>query len=132
MKKFLMVTTALLLSLFAFNAASAQSGKQAKIEAPVVEHNFGTFKESDGEVSHVFQIKNVGDAPLVITRVMSSCGCTTPSFSKEPIAPGKTGQITVTYNPEGRVYPFVKTISVYSNGKEGPLVLTIKGEVVNE
>lgn len=120
-----------MLSFFVMNEASAQSGKQAKIEAKVTEHDFGTFKESDGDVSYVFEVKNVGDAPLVITRVMSSCGCTTPSFSKEPIAPGKTGQVTVTYNPTGRVYPFVKTISVYSNGKEGPLVLTIKGEVVN-
>lgn len=131
MKKILMVTLTLMISLFAINnRAYAQNGKQAKIEAEVTEHDFGTIKESDGNVSHVFEVKNVGGAPLVITRVMSSCGCTTPSFSREPIAPGKTGQVTVTYNPKGRVYPFVKTISVYSNGKEGPLVLTIKGEVV--
>ncbi|MDO5035507.1 MAG: DUF1573 domain-containing protein [Porphyromonas sp.] len=129
--------TTLMLSLlcmvaFTITEVSAQQtdNKKAKIEAPVLEHNFGTFKEGDGAVSHVFKIKNTGGAPLVITRVLSSCGCTTPSFSKEPIAPGKSGQITVTYDPAGRVYPFVKTISVYSNGKEGPLVLTIKGEVV--
>lgn len=107
--------------------ATAQESKKAKIEAPIVEHDFGTIKESDGEVSYVFEIVNKGTAPLVITRVLSSCGCTTPSYSKEPIAPGKKGEITVIYNPAGRVYPFVKTISVYSNGKEGPLVLTIKG-----
>lgn len=115
----------------ASDALAQKEGKKAKIEAPVVEHDFGTFKEGDGSVSHTFEIKNTGDAPLVITRVLSSCGCTTPSYSKEPIAPGKTGHIVVTYNPVGRVYPFVKTISVYSNGKEGPLVLTIKGEVIN-
>lgn len=131
MKKIVMVTLTLLMSLFMVNDALAQSGKQAKIEAKVSEHDFGTIKEADGNVSYTFEIKNAGEAPLVITRVMSSCGCTTPSFSREPIAPGKTGQVTVTYNPTGRVYPFVKTISVYSNGKEGPLVLTIKGEVVN-
>lgn len=130
MKKSVLLSLVLLLSFFGVATTYAQSEKQAKIEAPVTEHDFGTIKESDGKVSHIFEVKNVGDAPLVITRVMSSCGCTTPEFSKEPIAPGKSGQITVIYNPEGRVYPFVKTISVYSNGKQGPLVLTIKGEVV--
>lgn len=104
--------------------------KKANIEVPKSEHNFGTIKEADGKVSHEFEIKNTGDAPLVITRVISSCGCTTPTYSKEPIAPGKSGSITVTYDPTGRVYPFVKTVSIYSNGKEGPAVITIKGEVV--
>ena len=98
--------------------------------AKETEHDFGVFKESDGDVSHVFVVKNEGKSPLVITRVISSCGCTTPTFNKEPIAPGKSGEIKVVYNPTGRVYPFVKTVSVYSNGKKGPLVLTIKGEVV--
>lgn len=110
--------------------ASAQEDSAAKIVPKETEHDFGVFKESDGDVSHVFVVKNEGKSPLVITRVISSCGCTTPTFTKEPIAPGKSGEIKVVYNPTGRVYPFVKTVSVYSNGKKGPLVLTIKGEVV--
>lgn len=121
----------LLTVVLAFFAVSSYAqSKKANIEVPKSEFNFGTIKESNGKVSHVFEIKNTGDAPLVITRVISSCGCTTPSYSKEPIAPGKTGSITVTYDPTGRVYPFVKTVSIYSNGKEGPEVITIKGEVV--
>lgn len=110
--------------------ASAQEDSAAKIVANETEHDFGVFKESAGDVSHVFVVKNEGKSPLVITRVISSCGCTTPTFTREPIAPGKSGEIKVVYNPTGRVYPFVKTVSVYSNGKRGPLVLTIKGEVV--
>ena len=104
--------------------------KKAAIEFAESEHDFGTISEGDGPVSFVFTFKNVGNAPLVLTRVISSCGCTTPSFSKDPIAPGKEGKVTVTYDPAGRVYPFVKTISVYSNGKKGPAVLTIRGEVI--
>ena len=127
MKRFAMILVALV-CMIGVDSAFAQN--KAKIEAPETEYNFGTIKESDGNVQHIFRIDNKGTAPLVITRVMSSCGCTTPKFSKDPIAPGKSGQITVVYNPTGRVYPFVKTVSVYSNGKEGPLVLTIKGEVV--
>lgn len=110
--------------------AMAQDNNSAKIVVPEDTYDFGTIKEGDGNVSHVFIVKNTGSAPLVITRVVSSCGCTTPEFTKEPIAPGKTGEIKVIYNPSGRVYPFNKTVSIYSNGKQGPLVLTIKGEVV--
>jgi hypothetical protein len=88
------------------------------------------IKEADGKVSHTFKIKNDGKAPLVITRVIPSCGCTTPEWSKEPITPGKTGDIKVTYDPENRpTGAFTKTISVYSNGKTGSYLLTIRGEV---
>lgn len=127
--------TTLLLAMVVLMGAytlNAQDKNKAKIEVTEHTHDFGTIKEADGPVTHVFEVKNTGDAPLVITRVMSSCGCTTPTFNREPIAPGKTGKITVVYNPAGRVYPFVKTVSVYSNGKEGPFILTIKGTVVKE
>ena len=134
MKKNLLAFAFVLFGLFtAFGLSTeafAQDDKKAVISIPVKEYDFGTIKEGEGKVSHVFEIKNTGSAPLVLTRVMSPCGCTVPTFSKEPIAPGKSSKITVTYDPAGRVYPFVKTISVYSNGKEGPEVITIKGEVV--
>lgn len=127
MKRIISVLT-VVMALFAVSLYA--DSKKANIVVTESEYNFGTIKEADGKVSHEFEIKNTGDAPLVITRVISSCGCTTPSYSKEPIAPGKTGSVTVTYDPAGRVYPFVKTVSIYSNGKEGPAVITIKGEVV--
>lgn len=124
----------LVASLFGVTAMAQElpqdDSKKAAIEFAESEHDFGTISEGDGPVSFVFTFKNVGNAPLVLTRVISSCGCTTPSFSKDPIAPGKEGKVTVTYDPAGRVYPFVKTISVYSNGKKGPAVLTIRGEVI--
>ena len=91
--------------------------------------DFGDIKESDGAVSHTFTVMNNGELPLVITRVVASCGCTTPDWTKEPIAPGKTGDVKVTYDASGRPGPFTKTINVYSNGKTGNYVLTIKGDV---
>lgn len=129
-KLVLPILFAIALTLGVQMALAQEDGNAAKIEVKKTEHDFGTFKESDGNVSHVFVVTNTGKSPLVITRVISSCGCTTPTFTKEPIAPGKSGEITVVYNPTGRVYPFTKTVSVYSNGKKGPLVLTIKGEVI--
>ncbi len=92
-------------------------------------HDFGVIKEADGKVSHTFKISNTGDKPLVITRVIASCGCTTPEWPKEPIAPGKTGEIKVTFDPAGRPGPFTKTISIYSNGKKGSFIMNIRGEV---
>ncbi|MFA6877071.1 MAG: DUF1573 domain-containing protein, partial [Parabacteroides sp.] len=80
-------------------------------------------------VSHVFKIDNTGSAPLVLTRVIASCGCTTPEWTKEPIAPGKSGDVKLIYDPKNRPGPFTKTVSIYSNGKKGSYILTIRGEV---
>ena len=106
---------------------AAQNG--AQISADELTYNFGTIAEADGLASHTFEIKNTGDGPLVITRVTASCGCTQPEWTKEPVAPGKTGNVKVTYNPKGRPGPFYKTISIFSNGKKGSYTLAIKGNV---
>ena len=126
MKRIVFVLIALLIGV---GVATAQSGKKAVIASDNVEHDFGNIKESAGSVTHTFIVKNTGDAPLVITRVVASCGCTTPNFSKEPIAPGQSSKIEVTYNPAGRPGQFVKTVAVYSNGKDGTFTLRIKGVV---
>lgn len=91
--------------------------------------DFGTIAEEVGLATHVFVVKNTGSAPLVITRVTVSCGCTTPEWTKAPVAPGKTGEVSITYDPKGRPGPFSKTVFVYSNGKEGPYTLAIRGNV---
>ena len=113
--------------LFATSMASAQ--KKAVIAADVTTHDFGKIKEADGIVSHDFEIKNKGDMPLVITRIIASCGCTTTEWPREPIAPGKTGKIKVSFNPARRPGPFRKTFSIYSNGKVGSFIMNIYGEV---
>ncbi len=92
-------------------------------------HDFGKINENDGKASHIFEFSNTGNAPLVVNRVQASCGCTTPTWTKEPIEPGKKGSITVTYNPQGRPGAFTKTITVYSNAAEEQEHLTIQGEV---
>lgn len=125
MKRIIFILTAILLSVV---AVSAQK-KQAVISAQETSFDFGSIKEADGNVSHTFKIDNTGDGPLVITRVIASCGCTTPEWTKEPIAPGKSGDVKITYNPANRPGAFVKTISIYSNGKKGSFILTIKGKV---
>jgi len=93
-------------------------------------HDFGKVNEEVGNVSCEFVIKNTGDAPLVISRVTASCGCTTPDWTKSPIAPGATGIVKATYGAKGRPGPFSKTISVYTNAQTSTHILTIKGDVI--
>lgn len=95
------------------------------------EHDFGKINEADGRVTTVFSFKNEGMEPLVLSNVRASCGCTTPKWTREPIEPGQSGEITVTYNPNGRPGRFQKTITVTSNAQEnGTAKLYIKGEVI--
>ena len=92
------------------------------------EIDYGTIqKGSDG--LRVFEFTNTGNAPLVITKINSSCGCTVPEWPKEPIAPGKTGKIQVKYDTT-RVGPIRKTITVLSNSDTPTKVLKIKGTII--
>lgn len=92
--------------------------------------DFGSINEVDGDVSHTFSFKNEGSIPYIINSVGVSCGCTTPKFTKEPVLPGKSGQIEITFDPINRPGPFEKTISILSNDARGSMTLTIKGNVV--
>jgi hypothetical protein len=91
-------------------------------------HDFGTIAEGT-QATFEFKFTNIGKEPLVISNVQASCGCTTPKWTNEPIAPGKTGTITASYNSSGRPGPFTKSITVTSNAKSNPKVLTINGVV---
>lgn len=123
MKKYGVLLVCLVISLTAMS-------QKAVISFDEKNKDFGKINEEDGKVTHVFEFKNKGATPLVINRVQASCGCTTPTWTKEPIEPGKAGSITVTYNPAGRPGPFTKTITVNSNSTEEEVVLIIKGEVI--
>ena len=126
MKKLLLFAIAMVMAF----TVSAQEQKQI-IEIAEKTHDFGVIKEEDGRVSHVFTFKNVTEGPLTIKNVRASCGCTTPAWSREPIAPGAEAQITVTYNASGRPGAFHKSVTVtLSNGTEDfTQVLFIKGKV---
>lgn len=89
--------------------------------------DFGTVPQGT-PVTHVFSFKNTGKEPLVLSAVNASCGCTTPEWPKEPVAPGATATIKATYNA-ANPGTFTKTITVVSNAANPQTVLTIKGEV---
>ena len=93
-------------------------------------HDFGTIEEGV-QATVTFTFKNTGNAPLVLNSVKASCGCTTPKWTKEPVAPGAEGTITAIYNSKGRPGNFTKTITIQHNGEGGTEFLTIRG-VVNK
>lgn len=99
------------------------------IKISEMEHDFGTFKEEAGRQTYDFTVTNTGNQPLVIQNIVASCGCTTPEWTKAPIAPGAKGRITAIYDPKDRPGAFNKTLSVYTNTKPEVTVLTIKGQV---
>jgi hypothetical protein len=99
----------------------------AKIEFKTETVDYGEIaKGADGV--RVFEFTNTGDAPLIISKVSSSCGCTIPKKPDAPILPGKTGQISVKYDTN-RVGPIRKAITVISNADTPTKVLKIKGEI---
>ncbi|WP_299438163.1 DUF1573 domain-containing protein [uncultured Aquimarina sp.] len=108
---------------------NAQDTK-AKIEFKAEVIDYGEItKGSDG--IRQFEFTNTGDAPLIISRVYSSCGCTIPKKPEDPIAPGATGIIEVKYDTK-RVGPIRKTITVYSNAEESTKAIKIKGTVLDD
>ncbi|MDR0680641.1 MAG: DUF1573 domain-containing protein [Dysgonamonadaceae bacterium] len=104
-----------------------QSTKEVTVDKLV--HDFGTIGEEAGDVSAIFVVTNNTDAPIVLTNVKATCGCTTPNWTKTPIEPGKTGEVTATYNPKGRPGPFDKVITITTNSTPDKLTVHIKGTV---
>ena len=109
-------------------AVNAQD-KVAKIEFKTDTVDYGTIEKGSNGV-RVFEFTNTGNAPLIISNVTSSCGCTIPKKPDGPILPGKTGEIEVKYDTN-RVNPIRKTITVISNAETPTVALKIKGDVID-
>lgn len=101
-----------------------------KISFKALEYDFGDIKEDGGKVHTTFAFTNLGQQPLMIKDVQSSCGCTTPSYPKSPILPGKTGEIKAEFDPINRPGRFVKSITLITNASKEPVILIIKGNVI--
>ena len=122
----------LLLMMLASLVAYAQQ-EQPEIKFDKTVHNFGTFSEKTPVQTAVFAFTNIGKAPLIINQAIASCGCTIPSYTKEPIMPGEKGTVTVTYNGKGK-FPghFKKSITIRTNGKVEMVRLYIEGDMKEE
>ena len=110
-----------------------KSAESTTIKEPIIQfektsYDFGKILQGE-VVSYTFRFTNVGDAPLLITSVDKSCGCTASEFDHQPIDPGKSGQIKITYDSKGHHGIQSKTLLVNANTTPSQTVLRIKAEV---
>lgn len=128
MKKTIAIFGLLFLAALFFNA-KAQALGGAEISFDKETHDYGTIKQND-DGSYEFVFKNTGTAPLLISECIGSCGCTVPVWPREPIAPGATAKIKVTYDTK-RIGLINKSVTINSNAVDSPTkVIRIKGEVI--
>lgn len=115
-------------TMSAATGESADTMSVAKFEFAEKDYDFGTVAEGE-KVSHSYKFTNVGKSSLIITNATASCGCTVPDWTREPIPPGGTGEITAVFNSQGRVGRQSKSITVQANTQPAKTTLTLTGEV---
>lgn len=128
-------TILLLLGVAAFATAAAKdpAPEGALLVLKETSHDFGDVPRKGGDLVHSFAYVNEGSAPLVLTRVLTSCSCLKAHFSKKPLAPGAAGEIRIVYEPhKGEPGSFHRVIQVYSNSADGRHMLTVQGSSYDE
>ncbi len=108
------------------NAAAVAATTTMSVDRMV--HDFGEISDQK-PVSTKFTITNTGKEPLIITNAKGSCGCTVPTWPKQPLAPGETGTIDVTFNPKGKSGAQNKTVTLIANTSPANTVMNIKSVV---
>lgn len=129
MKKFISIIVPLMLAAFSLNAQNSFDGR-AEFDKTVCD--FGTITVEDPPQTAVFTVKNIGGTPLTILSVISSCGCTGVSWTRETLQPGEEGVVEATYTNQDGPFPFDKVITVYLSDIKKPVRLHLKGNVVRE
>jgi uncharacterized cupredoxin-like copper-binding protein len=118
------------------NGATASGDQLPKLtfesadENGEVSHDFGTIKQKE-VVTKVFKFTNTGKADLKITDIKVSCGCTTPSYTKEAVAPGATGEVTVQFDSEGKCGAQNKTVTVLANTEPRATVIKFAANIID-
>jgi len=105
-----------------------EDGKYPEMTFATKEHDFGTI-EADSKVNYSFIFKNTGQADLIITRAVGSCGCTIPEYPKDPIKVGESGKIDVSFNSANKHGNQQKSVTIYTNTKAGAESLYITASI---
>lgn len=133
MKKIL---TLMLVSLLLGVEQEAAAGDQtagAAIRLHATQHNFGDAPRRGGDLSYELHFTNEGTAPLVLTRVVTSCSCLKAHFQRRPVAPGGEGVIRIVYEPQkSEPGTFSKVVQIYSNAESGRVIFTVQGNSLEE
>jgi hypothetical protein len=123
----------LITAIFFISFVATLLAQQAKtLQFREESFDFGTVSENKGPVTHEFLFTNNSSRPVKIINVQASCGCTTPGWSKDPVAPGKTGYIQASFEPKGRPGFFTKSLTVNTDLEANPIILQIKGQVADD
>ncbi len=109
-------------------APAAPAGPTTSLEFADTEFDFGTINAGE-KVNHVYKFKNTGNEPLIISNAKGSCGCTVPSWPKEPIPVGGSGEIAVQFDSKGKKNKQSKRVTITANTDPAQSFLTIKGDV---
>lgn len=117
MKKIFLLTTVLLFSLQLM--AQEQKTQGEPVDGPQItfatsSHDFGDIQQGD-KVNYVFEFENTGTEPLILSNVLTTCGCTATSWPREPLAPGDAGEIAVSFNSAGKMGKQNKVVTIVSN-----------------
>ena len=127
MKTFIYILFAMAAASFFCDSSNAREKIGSQLEVDKTIHNFGDIIHKSGPVSCSFTVTNTGTEPAVIYNVVSSCGCTDVEWTREPIRPGMSGKISVTYSNDEGAYPFDKTLTTYTSDSHKPVLLKIRG-----
>jgi hypothetical protein len=116
--------------LFSFVMSGLLFAQKPEVKFNKDVHDYGSVKEEVEVALSEFEFTNTGKTPVVIQRVVTSCGCAAPSYTREPVLPGKSGKVKVAYNTIHRPGTFRKSVRVYTNVPDTVYTLTIKGNVI--
>ena len=115
------------LILMAAGSAAAQSTFGNVVSVDKVNHDFGDIFTDQGPVNCTYTFTNISNKPILLLQAVSSCGCTTTEWTREPIQPGKTGTVKAEFDNNDGPYPFDKTVTVYVSDLKNPIVLHLRG-----
>ncbi|PRD57265.1 DUF1573 domain-containing protein [Sphingobacterium gobiense] len=106
-----------------------ESAKGGKVEFDESVFDFGEVKEGE-IVEKIYTYTNTGTAPVILSQVSASCGCTTPSYTQTPVLPGKSGEVKVSFDSNGQVGKQQKIVTIVSNADNRVTTIQLKGEVL--
>jgi hypothetical protein len=127
MRSYLFLKIAVITFLLLYSPAINSQPRTVEFNKSV--HDFGDIMLNSGHHKYTFTFRNISKQPIVIQTVISSCGCTTPVWTKSPVLPGNSGKLEVTFLNDQGPYPFDKSLTVYITGEPRPIILRIKGVV---
>ena len=128
MKKTILIFLGIMAAMITVMAQDlAMAGNESMVWNKKV-HDFGEIEKSVA-VTATFEFENTGQTPIIVTAAKASCGCTVAEYTREPIPVGEFGSVTATYNA-AKVGTFNKTVTLTISGSDEPIVLTLRGNVV--